>query len=205
MNIEEAQALAAAQGTRVVHLKVEPHTRRIDRRTLWGNPHPLKGQSEAERTACLLAYVRTMREDGTMLARVGDLRGEVVAAMHSSERHAFIMALEALLVEQGVAVVQARTKGDLSLPGARKPSASGLAPWEILERFDAWALTVEGLRVTSALWGERQRQIRLGNQGLTVGYQGQRWLVWDHGQPTIEVMPEELLDRVVELVRSMRV
>jgi hypothetical protein len=76
--IEEAQALAAEQGTRVVHLKVEPYTRRIDRRTLWGNPHPLKGQSQAERTACLLAYVRTLAEDGTTLARVGDLRGEVL-------------------------------------------------------------------------------------------------------------------------------
>lgn len=78
MTTQEAQALAAAQGTRVVHLKVDTFTRRIDRATIWGNPHPLRGQSQAERTACLLAYVRTMAADEATLARVGDLRGEVL-------------------------------------------------------------------------------------------------------------------------------
>jgi len=63
VNIQEAKAQAAAQGTRVVHLKRDTFTRRIDRATVWGNPHPLKGQSEGERTACLLAYVRTLSKD----------------------------------------------------------------------------------------------------------------------------------------------
>lgn len=98
MNIEEAQALAAEQGTRVVHLKAEAFTRRIDRATLWGNPHPLKGQSERERTACLLAYVRTMREDETTLARVGELRGEVLGCWCAPRRcHGDVLATLAAL------------------------------------------------------------------------------------------------------------
>lgn len=78
MTLDEARALAAAQGTRVVHLKVADYTRRIDRATIWGNPHPLRGQSRAERMACLLAYVATMRADATALDRCGGLRGQVL-------------------------------------------------------------------------------------------------------------------------------
>lgn len=78
MTLDEARALAAAQGTRVVHLKVMPYTRRIDRATIWGNPHPLRGQSRAERMACLLAFVRTVRADDATLERCGDLRRETL-------------------------------------------------------------------------------------------------------------------------------
>ncbi len=78
MTLDAAKALATAQGTKVVHLKVSPYTRRIDRATVWGNPHPLGGQSTGERVACQLAYVRTMASDEAALARCGDLRGETL-------------------------------------------------------------------------------------------------------------------------------
>lgn len=78
MTLDEAKARATAQGTQVVHLRKETHTRRIDRATIWGNPHPLLGQSRRERMACLLAYARTLRADDTALDRCGDLRGETL-------------------------------------------------------------------------------------------------------------------------------
>lgn len=77
MDLDTIRALAAEQGTRTVHLKVEAYTRRIDRRSAWGNPFVLHTPSDPRaRVACLLAYVRGF--DAADLERVGQLRGEVL-------------------------------------------------------------------------------------------------------------------------------
>jgi hypothetical protein len=75
MTLNEAKALAAAQGTKVVHRMLENYTTAITRETRWGNPHraPL-GPFSQEREA--LAYVRGL--DDATLARCGDLRGETL-------------------------------------------------------------------------------------------------------------------------------
>ena len=79
MNIEEAQALALEQGTRVVHLKIEDYTWRIDRQSAWGNPYVLSNTRSAQaRAACLLSYVRELKTCPNILADAGKLRGEVL-------------------------------------------------------------------------------------------------------------------------------
>lgn len=75
MTLDEARALAAAQGTRVVHRMLENYTVAITRDTRWGNPHraPLGRRSEELEA---LAYVRGL--DDATLERCGDLRGETL-------------------------------------------------------------------------------------------------------------------------------
>lgn len=84
IHIQDAMAAAAAQGTRVVHLKVEASTRPIDGSTIWHNPHRPTGQSEAERTACLLAYVRSLAWRKWVLAIAGRLRGHTLGCRCAS-------------------------------------------------------------------------------------------------------------------------
>lgn len=78
MTRTEALALAAEQGTTVVHLKVRhDYTTRIDRTSSWGNPFVLHSPSDPRaRAACLLAYVRGLELDTIRAA--GRLRGEVL-------------------------------------------------------------------------------------------------------------------------------
>lgn len=75
MTLDEARALAAAQGTRVVHRMLENYTLAITGDTRWGNPHraPLGRHSNQLET---LAYVRGL--DDAALERCGELRGEVL-------------------------------------------------------------------------------------------------------------------------------
>lgn len=174
-------------------LRLATHDHR-DRVSLWYAT--LACELEGERR------VVDLREDACWLTR--ERRGEVLSRLHPSEHHDLHTALEVLLREQGLDVRTRPPSSWRPMPPPFKPSAAGLAPWEVLERLDAWALGVDGLRVSSTIWGELQRQLKVGDHRATVGYQGQRWRVWDHGQPTLEVLPEQLLDRVIELVRSMR-
>lgn len=128
-------------------------------------------------------------------------RGEVLSSLHNSERHAIIAALEQLLGELGLNVAPTKIKGADKLLADRKPSASGLAHWELLERLDAWALTIEGLRV-HAIGGSRA--LKLGERRVDVMPQRGRWRVWGEGQDGAWVEPAQILDRVIELVRSMQ-
>lgn len=129
-------------------------------------------------------------------------RGEVLSNLHSAERHAIIVALEQLLGELGLDVVRTKIKGADKPLAERKPSASGLAPWEELERLESWALGVDGLRVTHTAPASLSRAITL--HGVHIAWcdsASGAWLL-GLGYPLGEAPRGALLDRVIEIVRS---
>jgi hypothetical protein len=132
-------------------------------------------------------------------------RGEVVSQLHTSERHKLTLMLEGLLRGHGHDVQRRPIiQGALYDLPIYKPSKSGLEPWEVLERLDAWALGVEGLRVESVIWGEEARTLKLGARVVKIIRPDRRWRVWEQEEEVAQVEPAQLLDRVIELVRSMR-
>ena len=72
--LERARQLVIEQGTKIVHLKREGFTHRIDRQTCWGNPHFLADtKSERARIECLIQYIESL--DEKTIERAGELRG----------------------------------------------------------------------------------------------------------------------------------
>ena len=77
MEIEKVIKATSAQGSKIVHIKVEPCDIRIDRQTIWGNPHYLADTtSHPARVKCLLAYVATMERSPKLVEKTSELRGK---------------------------------------------------------------------------------------------------------------------------------